>query len=96
MSDLYTVIRKPCLTEKANTLQEGNNQIVLQVAPAANKIEIKQAVEAMFNVKVDQVRTMNMHGKKKRLGRHLGQRADWKKAVVTLAEGHTLDFLEGL
>ncbi|MEJ2688913.1 MAG: 50S ribosomal protein L23 [Deltaproteobacteria bacterium] len=96
MNDLYGVIKKPCLTEKGTTLQEAHNQIVLEVAPQANKIEIRQAVEKMFNVKVDQVRTLNMHGKKKRMGRHQGKRPDWKKAVVTLAEGHTVDFLEGL
>jgi large subunit ribosomal protein L23 len=96
MNDLYAVIKKPCLTEKGTALQEANNQIVLQVAPQANKIEIKTAVEKLFNVKVDHVRTMNMHGKNKRMGRHSGQKSDWKKAVVTLAKGSTVDFLEGL
>jgi large subunit ribosomal protein L23 len=96
MNDLYTVIKKPRLTEKGTSLQETNNQIVLQVAPEANKIEIKAAVEKLFNVKVDQVRTMNMHGKKKRVGKHSGHRSDWKKAVVTLTKGSTVDFLEGL
>jgi large subunit ribosomal protein L23 len=96
MNDLYAVIKKPCLTEKGTALQEANNQIVLQVAPQANKIEIKSAVEKLFNVKVDHVRTMNMHGKTKRMGRHSGHKSDWKKAVVTLAKGSTVDFLEGL
>lgn len=96
MNDLFGVIKKPRLTEKGTTLQEAHNQIVLQVDTKANKIEIKQAVEKMFNVKVDQVRTLNMHGKMKRMGKHQGQRSDWKKAVVTLAEGSTVDFLEGL
>lgn len=96
MNNLHGVIKKPRLTEKGTSLQEVHNQIVLQVAPEANKIEIKQAVEKMFNVKVDQVRTLNMQGKKKRMGRHQGQRPDWKKAVVTLAEGSSVDFLEGL
>lgn len=96
MNDLFSVIKKPRLTEKGTSLQEGNNQIILQVSPQANKIEIKAAVEKLFNVKVEQVRTLNMHGKKKRIGRYSGQRSDWKKAVVTLAKGHTVDFLEGL
>ena len=94
MSNLYTVIKKPCLTEKGMTLQELDNQITFKVDPQANKMEIKQAVEKLFNVEVDKVRTCNMHGKKKRMGRHAGRRADWKKAVVTLAEGHSIDFLD--
>jgi large subunit ribosomal protein L23 len=96
MNDLYTIIKKPRLTEKGTALQESYNQIVLQVAPQANKIEIKSAVEKLFNVKVKQVRTLNMHGKQKRMGRHSGHKSDWKKAVVTLAEGSKMDFLEGL
>jgi large subunit ribosomal protein L23 len=96
MKDIYSIIKKPRLTEKGTALQEGYNQIVLQVAPEANKIEIKGAVEKLFNVKVDIVRTMNMHGKQKRMGRYSGQKSDWKKAVVTLKKGSTIDFLEGL
>jgi len=95
-NNLYGVIKKACLTEKGMGLQEVYNQIVVKVDPRANKIEIKEAVEKLFNVKVDKVRTANMHGKKKRVGQHIGQRNDWKKAVVTLAEGHKIDFLEDL
>lgn len=96
MKDIYQVIKKPCLTEKAMGLQETNNQIVLKVDRRANKIEIKEAVEKLFKVKVDQVRTANMHRKQKRVGKHIGFTADWKKAIVSLAEGHKIDFLEGL
>lgn len=96
MINQYNVIYKPCLTEKGMILQEMNNQVVIKVHPQANKIEIKNAVEKIFNVKVDNVRTANMHGKKKRVGRHFGQRPDWKKAIVTLSEGHKIDFLEEL
>ena len=96
MIDIYNVIKKPCLTEKGMILQEENNQVVMKVNAKANKIQIKQAVEHLFNVKVDKVRTANMHGKKKRIGTHFGQRPDWKKAVITLAEGHKIDFLEQL
>lgn len=96
MKDLFDIIKKPCLTEKGMGLQEANNQMVIKVDPDANKIEIKNAVEKFFNVKVSKVRTANVAGKKKRLGRHFGKTSDWKKAVVTLAEGHKVDFLEEL
>lgn len=94
MKNLYNIIKKPCLTEKGMTLQEMNNQVVFKVDPAANKLEIKQAVETVFNVKVSDVRTCNVVGKKKRMGKHSGQRASWKKAIVNLAEGSKIDFLE--
>ncbi|EKD35918.1 MAG: hypothetical protein ACD_75C01726G0004 [uncultured bacterium] len=94
MKDIYEVIKKPRLTEKGMTLQEMNNQIVLRVDPRANKIEIKDAVERLFNVKVEKVATLNVLGRKKRLGRSVGETSDWKKAVVTLKEGHKVDFLE--
>ncbi len=96
MIDIYNVIKKPCLTEKGMFLQEEHNQIVMKVHSKANKIQIKSAVEHLFNVKVDKVRTANMHGKKKRVGARIGRRSDWKKAVVQLAEGHKIDFLEEL
>ena len=96
MINVHNVIKKACLTEKGMGLQEVHNQIVIKVDPQANKIEIKEAVEKMFNVKVDKVRTANMHGKTKRIGQHMGRRSDWKKAIVSLAEGHKIDFLEDL
>ena len=96
MNNLYKVIKKPCLTEKGMGLQEIHNQVVIKVDPRANKLQIKEAVEKMFNVKVEKVRTANMHRKQKRVGRHSGYTSDWKKAVVTLAEGYKIDFLEGL
>jgi len=94
--NIFQVIKKPRLTEKSMGLQEAHNQIVLKVDAKANKVEIKQAVEKLFDVKVEKVRTANMHGKQKRLGRHVGRTSDWKKAIVTLAEGSKLDFLEQL
>ncbi len=96
MKNKFDVIRKPCLTEKGMTLQEVNNQVVLKVNPDANKIEIKSAMESLFKVKVIKVRTANVHGKTKRVGKSTGKSSDWKKAVVTLAEGEKLDFLEEL
>jgi large subunit ribosomal protein L23 len=77
-------------------LQEEHNQVVFKVDPRANKLEIKEAVEKLFKVQVDKVRTANMHGKEKRVGKYAGRRSDWKKAVVSLAKGHKIDFLENL
>ena len=96
MNNISNVIKKACLTEKGMGLQEIHNQIVIKVDPRANKLEIKEAVEQLFNVKVDKVRTANMHGKTKRVGKYMGRRNDWKKAIVSLAEGHKIDFLEDL
>lgn len=96
MKNICTVIKKPCLTEKGMALQEEHNQVVLKVDPRANKLEIKEAVEQFFKVKVDKVRTTNMYGKEKRVGKYAGRRSDWKKAIVSLAEGHKIDFLENL
>jgi len=96
MKNIFDVIKKPCLTEKGMLLQETENQVVLKVDPRANKIEIKEAAEKLFNIKVTKVRTANMHGKTKRVGRHVGRTQDWKKAVISLAEGQKLDFLEEL
>jgi len=94
MKDMFSIIKKPCLTEKALGLQEINNQVVVKVDPRANKIEIKDAVEKLFSVKVLKVRTASMQGKEKRVGRHAGQQSDWKKAVVTLEQGSKIDFIE--
>ncbi len=91
--NLYDVIKKPCLTEKATELE---NKVVVKVDRRANKHEIKDAMEKLFNVKVDSVRTVSLRGKQKRLGRHFGRTSDWKKAYITLAEGEKLDFLENL
>lgn len=96
MKNLFEVVKRPRLTEKSIGLQEDHNQIVLQVDRRANKSEIKQAVEKLFNVKVDQVRTANMSGRPKRMGRHSGTTAAWKKAFVSLSSDSKLDFLEEL
>lgn len=96
MKNICTVVKKPCLTEKSMGLQESHNQVVVKVDSHANKLEIKEAIEKLFLVKVEKVRTCNMHGKEKRVGANVGRRSDWKKAVVTLAQGHKIDFLENL
>lgn len=96
MKILYDVIKAPCLTEKSNLLQEMQNKVVFKVNPTANKIEIKQAVEDLFNVKVQSVRTSKVRGKKRRVGiKSIGRTNDWKKAYITLSEGE-INFLEEL
>ena len=87
MKNQYDVLQGPCLTEKASLMQELDGKVVFKVHPKANKIDIKMAVERMFNVKVDHVRTATLHGKQKRVGRQIGYTSNWKKAYVTLAEG---------
>jgi len=87
MKNIYDVLKGPCLTEKATLLQEEDGKVVFKVHPKANKIEIKKAVELMFDVKVKNVRTAALRGKQKRVGRFIGQTKDWKKAYVTLSEG---------
>lgn len=96
MKETVSVIIKPLITEKSTIQKDVQNQIVLKVDPGANKIEIGRAVEEAFKVKVLKVRTMNMQGKKKRLGRHQGKRSDWKKAIVTLALGERIEFFDGV
>ncbi|MDH3746986.1 MAG: 50S ribosomal protein L23 [Gammaproteobacteria bacterium] len=91
---LMTVIRGPHLSEKAHLAAE-NNQVVLKVRTDANKTEIRQAVELLFEVKVDDVKVVNVKGKNKRFGQTQGRRSDWKKAYVKLAEGSSLDAFLG-
>lgn len=89
------IIIRPLITERAARMTENQNKVLFQVATDANKLEIKRAVEALFEVKVTGVRTLNVKGKMKRMGRFEGNRPSWKKAIVTLAEGQSLDFFEG-
>lgn len=91
MKPLYQVLKRPLITEKSNLLREAGQVVAFEVAKDANKIEIKQAVESAFKVKVKEVRTMVTAGKLKRVGRSVGKRSAVKKAYVTLAEG-TIDF----
>lgn len=89
------VVLGPVITEKGTLVGELGNQVVFRVHRQANKIEIRQAVESLFKVKVDKVRTSRQLGKIRRVGKHLGRRPAWKKAYVTLAEGNRIDFFEG-
>jgi large subunit ribosomal protein L23 len=93
--NIYSVIKGPCLTEKGDLLQESYGKAVIKVDSRANKVEIKEAVEKIFNVKVATVRTSKARGKQKRVGRYMGRSSDWKKAYITLKEGK-INFLEEL
>ncbi|WP_020676895.1 50S ribosomal protein L23 [Geopsychrobacter electrodiphilus] len=92
MKPLHQIIRKPLISEKANLLKEEANVVAFEVGREANKIEIKAAVEQAFDVKVKSVKTILCRGKVKRVGVNYGQRNNWKKAYVTLAEGSNIDF----
>ncbi len=96
MMDIYQVIKEPRITEKANIQKEGANQITFKVHKKANKVEIRQAVETFFKTKVLDVRTMNVRGKRRRMGKTVGKKSDWKKAVVRLAPGENIEFFEGM
>jgi large subunit ribosomal protein L23 len=96
MKDIYGVIHRPIVTEKSNIQKEEFNKFVFEVDTNANKIEIKNAVQRLFNVKVINVNISGFKGKKKRLGRTVGKRSDWKKAVITLKPGDKIEFYEGV
>jgi large subunit ribosomal protein L23 len=96
MKAYHHLIKGPIITEKTHAMREANNKLTLRVDVKANKIEIRQAIEALFKVKVLAVNTVQMLGKKKRLGKSEGKRPDWKKAIVTLAPGEKIAGYEGL
>ncbi len=105
----HQIVKRPLLTEKGTRLRESGGhapgtvaeedvkaKVFFEVAEDANKIEIKQAIEALFNVKVADVHTQIVRGKEKRVGRFMGRRPNWKKAIVTLSKGQKIDFFEGV
>ena len=94
MREPRMIVRRALITEKGTTLRELRNQYHFEVSRDANKIEIKRAVETIFSVKVDHVRTMQMRGKVKRQGRFVGKRSDLKKAVVTLQPDQKIELFE--
>jgi len=94
MRDLYRVVASPLITEKGTLVNQQGNQVLFKVRREANKAEIRYAVETLFKVRVEKVRTANFLGKKRRVGRTMGRRPAWKKAYVTLAEGQRIDFFE--
>ncbi len=91
----YAVLRQPILTEKSTELSEIH-KYVFEVNPRANKLQIREAVEIAFNVVVRKVNVMTVHGKMRRFGRNVGRERNWKKAVVTLAEGYEIKLFEGV
>ena len=93
---LHDVIRRPVITEKTGIQKEDFNQVTFEVDRGANRLEIKRAVETVFNVRVDSVKTMHVKGKAKRRGRIVGKRRNWKKAIVKLMPGERIDFFEGV
>jgi len=93
--DLYSLIRRPLITEKSTLQKDKQNQLTFEVDRKTNKIEIKHAVEKLFKVKVLNVNTISVSGKVKRVGKHSGKRRDWRKAIVTLKKGDHIDFFEG-
>jgi large subunit ribosomal protein L23 len=96
MKEMHQIIKRPLITEKSTRMKETETQIAFVVDPRANKVQIRQAVEKLFRVKVKAVRTMNLAGKRKRMGRFWGWKSDWKKAIVTLREGERIEFFEGV
>lgn len=96
MRKRYRVIQHPIFTEKSTRLQEERNQYAFAVEPTATKREIADAIEKLFGVSVLRVRTQNHMGKMRRLGRFTGRRADWKKAIVTLAQGDAIELYENV
>ncbi len=97
MSDsIYSVLKRPVNTEKTRDAHDVSNQYVFEVSPSANKIEIRQAVEEVFGVRVTDVRTINVRGKTRRFRRGIGKKPNWKKAIVTLRDGDIIDVFEGV
>jgi large subunit ribosomal protein L23 len=92
--DIRNIIKKPIVTEKASILKEKGNKYTFVVDKDANKFQIKQAVESLFNVRVENVHTANYVGKSKRIGAHSGYKSDWKKAIVKLSEGQEIQMVE--
>ena len=90
MKDPYTIILRPVITEKSTWLKEVNREICFEVAPHANKIEIKEAIEQLFKIKVESVHIVKKKGKRRRVGRNEGKTKDWQKAYVKLKEGEKM------
>lgn len=94
--EMNNVIKRILVTEKSTAARDASNKYFFEVDRRANKVEITSAVEKLFKVKVEDVRVMHVLGKKKRMGRVVGQKSSWKKAVVTLAAGNSIEFAEGV
>lgn len=96
MKSPYDIVKKPLVSEKNQMLKELANQVVFEVAPSANKIEIRRAVEQLFKVRVEKVHTLIVRGKDRRVGKSFGRTSNWKKAIVTLRAGENIEIFEGV
>ena len=94
--EYHQIVKRPLITEKGMRYNEEQNTVIFQVDSRANKLQIKQALEGLFQVKVLHVNTLNVRGKKKRVRAREGKRPDWKKAYVTLRKGDRITFFEGI
>jgi len=94
--DFYQIIKRPLITEKATKQKEQVNQLTFEVDRHANKILVRNAIENIFKVKVLSVTVINVKGKKRTVGRNVGRKSDWKKAIVRLAPGENIEFFEGV
>jgi large subunit ribosomal protein L23 len=94
--DFYQIIKRPLITEKATKQKEQVNQLTFEVDRHANKILVRNAIENIFKVKVLSVTVINVRGKKRTVGRNVGRKPDWKKAIVRLAPGENIEFFEGV
>ena len=93
---VHQIIQRPLVTEKSTLVREERNEVTFAVDPKASKHDVRRAVEELFSVRVEDVRTMRMPRKMRRVGRFIGARPQWKKAVVRLAEGQSIEFFEGV
>lgn len=94
--NVHEIVRRPLVTEKSSIGRETHNLVTFAVDPRASKLEIRRAVESLFQVKVLDVHTMRMPRKTRRVGKFMGRKPEWKKAIVRLAEGQTIEFFEGV
>jgi len=94
--DNHQIIRRPLITEKGTIARETYGQYIFEVDRGANKHQIKEAIQKLFNVHVSDVKTLNVRGKIKRMGRSIGKKSNWKKAYITLKEGEKIEFFEGV
>jgi len=94
--DEYQILKRPLITEKGTRQKEQSNQMLFEVDRRANKVMVRNAVESIFKVKVRSVKLMNVKGKERRIGRNVGRRPDWKKAIVRLGPGENIEFFEGI
>jgi len=94
--DMYQVLKRPLITEKGTRQKEQSNQMIFEVDRRANRVMVRNAVESIFKVNVLSVKLMNVKGKERRVGKNVGRRPDWKKAIVRLGPGENIEFFEGI